>query len=131
MMFDLKGHIRSKKAIYVYLFSLNSSSVKSTHPLMLPPNSMCASPQPDCSLDVKTRNKFFIKWSVILNYHEATFIVWRGWTIKKNVLSFDQIITLTYVLMDNFCTCLFICRQRHFSFVWNFKIFDRKYLQLF
>ena len=27
-MFDLKGHIRSNKAIYVYIFSSNNSSVK-------------------------------------------------------------------------------------------------------
>ena len=46
MIFDLKGHIMSKKAIYVYLFSSNNSSVKPTLPLMLPPNCMCAS-QPD------------------------------------------------------------------------------------
>ena len=34
--YDLKGHIRSKKAFYVYLFSSNNSSVKPTLPLMLP-----------------------------------------------------------------------------------------------
>ena len=28
MMFDLKGHIRSNKALYVYIFSSNNSSVK-------------------------------------------------------------------------------------------------------
>ena len=28
MMFDLKGHIRSNKALYVYIFSSNSSSIK-------------------------------------------------------------------------------------------------------
>ena len=26
---------------------------------------------------------------------------------KKNVQSIDQIITLTYVLMDNFCPCFY------------------------
>ena len=36
MMFDLKGHIRSNKALYAYLFSLNNSGVKPTLPLMLP-----------------------------------------------------------------------------------------------
>ena len=33
---DLKGHIRSNKAFYVYLFSSNNSSVKPTLPLMFP-----------------------------------------------------------------------------------------------
>ena len=28
MMFDLKGHIRSNRALYVYIFSSNNSSVK-------------------------------------------------------------------------------------------------------
>ena len=36
MKYDLKGHIRSNKAFYVYLFSSNNSSVKPTLPLMLP-----------------------------------------------------------------------------------------------
>ena len=43
MMFDLKGHIRSNKAIYVYLFSSNNYSVKPTLPLMLPLNCISAS----------------------------------------------------------------------------------------
>ena len=41
-------------------------------------------------------------------YHEATFMLWRGYAISKKVQSFDQIKTLTYVLMDNFCPC-FLC----------------------
>ena len=36
MKYELKGHIRSNKAFYVYLFSSNNSSVKPTFPLMLP-----------------------------------------------------------------------------------------------
>ena len=28
MMFDLKGHIRSNRALYVYIFSSNNSSIK-------------------------------------------------------------------------------------------------------
>ena len=36
MKYDFKGHIRSNKAFYVYLFSSNNSSVKSTLPLMIP-----------------------------------------------------------------------------------------------
>ena len=36
MKYDLKGHIRSNKAFYVYLFSSNNYSVKPTLPLMLP-----------------------------------------------------------------------------------------------
>ena len=35
-MFDLKGHVRLNKALYVYSFSSNNSSVKPTLPLMLP-----------------------------------------------------------------------------------------------
>ena len=41
-------------------------------------------------------------------FHEATFMFWRGCTIfKKMFQSFDQITTLTYVLVDNFCPCFF------------------------
>ena len=36
MKYDLKGHIRSNKTFYAYLFSSNNSSVKSTLLLMLP-----------------------------------------------------------------------------------------------
>ena len=36
MKYDLKGHIRSNKAFYVYLFSSNNSSAEPTLPLMLP-----------------------------------------------------------------------------------------------
>ena len=36
MKYDIKGHIMSNKAFYVYLFSSNNSSVKPTLPLMLP-----------------------------------------------------------------------------------------------
>ena len=46
MKYDLKGHIRSNKAFYVFLFSSNNSSVKSTLPLMLPTNCVDAF-QPD------------------------------------------------------------------------------------
>ena len=35
-MFDLKGHLRLNKALYVYLFSSKNFSVKPTLPLMLP-----------------------------------------------------------------------------------------------
>ena len=36
MKYDLKGHIRSNKTFYVYLFSSNNFSVKPTLPLRLP-----------------------------------------------------------------------------------------------
>ena len=32
MKYDLKGHIRSNKAFYIYLFSLNNYSIKPTLP---------------------------------------------------------------------------------------------------
>ena len=51
---DLKGHIMSNKALFVYLFSSNNSSVKPTLPLMLPPDCMYAS-QPDSHLKVEGR----------------------------------------------------------------------------
>ena len=35
-MFDLKGHIRSNKALYVYIFSSNNSSVKPLLSLSMP-----------------------------------------------------------------------------------------------
>ena len=71
MIFDLKGHIRSNKALYVYLFSSNNSSVKPTL-LLKPPQIACAllSPIPTkrerhgslfCSLDVETMSKLLIK----------------------------------------------------------------------
>ena len=41
MKYDLKGHIRSNKAFYVFLFSSNNSSAKPTLPPMLP-KIMCA-----------------------------------------------------------------------------------------
>ena len=36
MKYDLKGHIKSNKAFFVYLFSSNNSSVRPTFALMLP-----------------------------------------------------------------------------------------------
>jgi hypothetical protein len=71
MIFDLKGHIRSNKALYVYLFSSNNSSGKPTLPIMLP-QIACAllSPIPTkrerddslfCSLDVETMSNLLIK----------------------------------------------------------------------
>ena len=74
---DLKGHIRSSKAFYVYLFSSNNSSVKPTLPLMLP-QIVCAllSPIPFCSLDVK--KQINIK-------DDIKAMLWRGSAILKNV----------------------------------------------
>ena len=65
MKYDLKGHKRSNKAFYVYLFSSNNSSVKPTLPLMLPHVCPLLSPIPTkreerfpiCSLDVETQIK--------------------------------------------------------------------------
>ena len=90
-MFDLKGHIRSNKVLYVYLFISNNSSVKPTIPLMLP-QIACALLSPlilFCSLDVETRHKFFIKSSIMrshLSYGELR-------DLDRNVKTFDQIIT--------------------------------------
>ena len=87
IIFDLKGHIRSNKALYVYLFSYKNSCVKPTLPqiacalLSAIPTKRERDSSLFCSLDVETRN---------------------------DVQSFDQIITLTYVLMDNFCPCFYV-----------------------
>ena len=80
MKYDLKFHIRSNKAFYVYLFSLNNSSVKPTLPLCFP-KIVCAllSPIPTkreggrfpfCSLDVETQSSGEVAWFLknVLNF---------------------------------------------------------------
>jgi hypothetical protein len=68
MMLDLKGNVRSNKALYIYLFSSNNSSVKPTLPLMISLNFTKRERDGSlfCSLDVGIRHKFFIKLSMIL-----------------------------------------------------------------
>ena len=71
IIFDLKGHIRSNKALYVYLFSSNNSRVKPTLPLMLPQiacallSAISTKRESDsslfCSLDVETMSNLLIK----------------------------------------------------------------------
>ena len=113
MKYDLKGHIRSNKAFYIYLFSSNNSSVKPTLPLMLP-QIVCAlvSPIPTkreggdslfalWMLKRKLRLSMILKlgfmWPLLCYGEFARF--------KKMFQSFDQITTLTYVLLYNFCHC--------------------------
>ena len=93
MKYDLKGHIRSNKAFYVYLFSSNNSSVKGR----------------DGSLFAlwmwrrKLRLSMILKLGLmkpLLSYEEIA-------RFKIMFLSFDPITTLTYVIIDNFCSCFF------------------------
>ena len=81
MEYDLKGQIRPR---YVYLFSSNNSSVKSTFPIMLP-QIVCALVSrfplkgrgrfPICSLDVETQ--IMIKYDIKARFHVVTFMLWR------------------------------------------------------
>ena len=100
MIFDLKGHIRSNKALYFYLLSSNNSSVKPTLPLMLPLNCICA--LCDCASQHNSHLKGEGRFPLLL------------FRCRNDVQSFNQIITLTYVLMDNFCS-LFIRAQGHLA----------------
>ena len=80
-MYDLKGHIRLNKVLYIYSFSLNNSSAKPTLPLMFP--------QIACALlsAIPTKRE-----------RDGSFF-----------FSLDVVITtLTYVVMDNFCPCFII-----------------------
>ena len=52
-----------------------------------------------------TQRKVFIKWSMIIKVTWGHFyVLW----FKKKIWSFDQITTLTYVLMENFCSCFWL-----------------------
>ena len=75
MKYDLKGHIRSNKAFYVYLFNSNHFNIEPTLPQMLP-QIVCAllSPLPTkkgrfpiCSLNVETQIK--IKYDIKARFH--------------------------------------------------------------
>ena len=59
-MFDHKGHIRSNKALYVYLFSSNNSSVR---PLSRIRTKRESDGSLFSSLDVETRQKISLKVS--------------------------------------------------------------------
>ena len=43
-------------------------------------------------------------------------MLWRGCMILKNVQSLNQITTLTYVLIDNFCPCFYKYLKKEDSF---------------
>ena len=51
-------------------------------------------------MDVETQIK--IKYDIKARFHVATFMLWRVCAILKMFQSFDQITTITYVVMDNF-----------------------------
>ena len=86
MKYDLKGHIRSNKAFYVYLLSSDNSSVEPTLPLMLP-QIVCAFLSPIPTKMEGDGSPFGhwtqikIKYDIKARYHEATFILWRGCAI--------------------------------------------------
>ena len=54
-------------------------------------------------LDVETQIN--IKNNIKARAHEATFMLWRGCVILKNVPIFRLNYNLNLCLMDNFCPC--------------------------
>ena len=72
---------------------------------------------------ISIRHNFFLKLSMILKVKWGYVYV-----ILKNFKSFDQIITLTYVLMDNFCFCyvIFLPLIR----VWRLLLYFRRLLRI-
>ena len=88
MKYVLKGHIRSNKGFYVYLYNSNKSTVKPTLPLCFP-KIVCTllSPIPTkregdgslfCTLDVETQSFHRVKYDIKARFYEATFMLWRG-----------------------------------------------------
>ena len=111
--YDLKVHIRSNKAFYVYLFSSNKSSVKPTLPLMLP-QIVCAlisliptKREGGGSLFAlwMFRRKLWLSMILKLGFMWPLFCYEKVARLRKMFQYFDQITTLNYVLMDNFCPC--------------------------
>ena len=129
--YDIKGHIRSNKAFYVYLYSSNNSSVKPTLPQIV-----CALVSP-IPIKREVGGSLFALWmlrrklrlSMILKLGFMWPLLCYGEfaRLKKMFQSFYQTTILTYVLMDNFCPCLqllwlFVLSYLLFNFWANYQI---------
>ena len=71
-MFDLKGHLRLNKALYVYLFSSKNFSVKPTLPLMLPKLHVLFSARfqigcRNCNLNLRSYGQLLSLFLLVLN----------------------------------------------------------------
>ena len=123
MMFDLKGHIRSNKALYVYIFSSNNSSVKPLlslyASLSFPSLSRSSSlflffpspPHPYISLtSTLCLSIFSLSLLLLLSFSfsthppstSASYPPYASLSFLSPSFFFSLFLTLTYVLMDNF-----------------------------
>ena len=103
--------------------SLSNFRVNPTLPMLDGPLML---PHPNCvvisfSLSHSPSRFLFMKWSMILKVTWGHFYV--AWFLKI-LRSFDEITTLTYVLIDNFCPCLdFLHKMGEmwypFLYLWN------------
>ena len=116
MMFDLKGHIRSNKALYVYIFSSNNSSVK---PLLSKPLYLFSLSRPSSLLLFYSLCLSTFSLSLILllslsfinppppTHTSALYPPYASLYFLFPSFFFSLFVALTYVLMDNFLSLFF------------------------
>ena len=104
-MFDLKGHIRSNKALYVYIFSSNNSSVK---PLL----SLYASLS---FLSLSHSSSLFLFPPPLHTPTLALYPPYASLSFLSPSIFFSLFLTLTYVLMDNFLSLFYVTARLRFE----------------